>query len=142
MKPMQVADNHCCFICGVNNPIGLKVKPSRDGAAGRAWMTVSIPAEFQGWEGVAHGGIISALLDEVSVYAAYGSSRQIVTAELNVRYLKPVPIGREIVVEATVHDRVRRSIMVEATISCDGEVLTRSEARLVVLKATGEATGR
>jgi uncharacterized protein (TIGR00369 family) len=131
---VQVSDNRCCFICGVDNPIGLKVKPSRDEAAGRAWMTVSIPAEFQGWEGVAHGGIISALLDEVSVYAAFGISRQIVTAELNVRYLKPVPIGREVFVEATVRDRVRRSIMVEATISCDGEVLTRSEARLVVLR--------
>jgi len=139
---MQVADNRCCFICGVNNPIGLKVKPTRDEVAGRAWMTVVIPAELQGWAGVVHGGITAALLDEVSAYAAMGVSKQIVTAELKVRYLQPVPIGREVFVEATVRDKVRRSIMVDAVMSCDGEVLTRSEARMVVPKATGEATDR
>jgi uncharacterized protein (TIGR00369 family) len=82
---------------------------------------------------VVHGGISAALLDEVAAYAAMGVSKQIVTAELNVRYLKPVPIGREIIVEATVRERVRRSIMVDAVMRCDGEVLTRAEARMVVL---------
>jgi uncharacterized protein (TIGR00369 family) len=134
---MQVADNRCCIICGVNNPIGLKSRPSRDEATGRAWMTVTIPPEFQGWEGVVHGGISAALLDEVSAYAAMGVSKQIVTAELNIRYLKPVPVGREITLEAKVREQVRRSILVDAIMTCAGETLTRAEARMVVLKAAG-----
>jgi hypothetical protein len=59
-----------------------------------------------------------------------------------VGYLKPAPPHREVFVEATVRDKVRRSIMVDAVMICDREVLTRSEARMVVPKATGVATGR
>ena len=92
---MQVTDNRCCFICGADNPIGLKTRPTRDETAGRAWLSVVIPEPFQGWAGVAHGGIIAALLDEVCAYAVMGVSKQVVTAELTVRYLKPVPLGRE-----------------------------------------------
>ena len=131
---MQVADNRCCFICGPNNPIGLKVKPSRDETTGRAWLTVVIPPDYQGWEGIAHGGIVAALLDEVSAYAGMSVSKQIVTASLNIRYLKPVPIGRDVTVEAQVVEQVRRSVMVEAVLTCQGEVLARAEGRLVVLK--------
>jgi uncharacterized protein (TIGR00369 family) len=137
---MQVADNRGCFICGANNPIGLKTKPSRDEAAGRAWLSVTIPATFQGWEGVAHGGIIAALLDEVSAYAVMGVSKQVVTAELTIRYLKPVPIGREVTVSAQLRERIRRSITVDAQMTCQGETLARAEARMVMLKAAaGEA---
>jgi len=136
---MQVTDNRRCFICGDNNPVGLKSKPCRDEASGRAWMTVVIPAEFQGWEGVVHGGITAALLDEVSAYAGMAVSKQIVTAALNIRYLKPVPIGCEITIEAKVREQIRRSILVDAQMTCAGEVLARSEARMMVLKtAAGE----
>ena len=135
---MQVTDNRCCFICGVNNPIGLKIRPSRDEAAGRAWLSVVIPEEFQGWAGVAHGGIIAALLDEVCAYAVMGVSKQIVTAELTIRYLKPVPVGREVTVAAELREQVRRAISVDAQLTCDGETLARAEARMVVLKAAGE----
>ena len=136
---MQVSDNRCCFICGPNNPIGLKVKPCRDESAGRAWLSVVIPPEYQGWEGIAHGGIVGALLDEVSAYAGMSISKQIVTAELTIRYLKPVPIGLELTVEASVRERIRRSVMVDAQLTCQGIVLARSEGRMVILKPA-EAT--
>lgn len=129
---MQISDNRRCFICGPDNPLGLKVKPSRDKDAGRAWLTVTIPDDYQGWAGIVHGGVIGALLDEVSVYAALAVARQIVTAELTVRYLKPVPTGREVRVEARIREQVRRSVFVDAELLCDGVVLASSEARLVV----------
>lgn len=131
---MQVTDNHHCFVCGADNPVGLKTRPTCDAEPGRAWMTVVLPAEYQGWEGMVHGGIIAALLDEVSAYAAMSVVRQIVTGELKVRYLKPVPIGQEVRIEARVCERVRRSIRVEATLTIQGDVLARSEARMVVLR--------
>jgi uncharacterized protein (TIGR00369 family) len=132
---MQVADNRRCFICGPANPIGLKVKPCRDEQAGRAWLTVAIPPAYQGWEGIAHGGIVAALLDEVSAYAGMAVSMQIVTAELKIRYLKPVPTGREVTVEARVREQVRRSVTIEAVLTCQGEALARSVGRMVVLKS-------
>lgn len=131
---MQVSDNRHCFICGPANPIGLRARPTCDGTSGRAWLTVVIPADYQGWAGMAHGGIVAALLDEVSAYAAMSISRQIVTGELTVRYLKPVPVGREICAEAQVCEHARRSIKVEAILTCDGESLARSEAKMVILR--------
>jgi uncharacterized protein (TIGR00369 family) len=132
---MQISDNRRCFICGPDNPIGLKVKPSRDESAGRAWLTVVIPPEYQGWEGIAHGGIVGALLDEVSVYAGLAVSKQIVTAELNIRYLKPVPVGEEVTIEAQVRERIRVSVIVDAQMTCQGMVMARAEGRLVIPKS-------
>ena len=132
---MEVTDNRRCIVCGPENPIGLKVRPQYDKENGRAWLTTVLPADFQGWAGVAHGGVIAALLDEVSAYAAMSESRQIVTAELTVRYLKPVPLGRELFVEAQVREQVRRSITVEAVMTCAGEAMARASARMVVLKS-------
>lgn len=131
---MQISDNQCCFICGPHNPAGMRVRPSYDWAAGRAWLTVVIADHYQGWEGVAHGGVVAALLDELSVYAGMGESRRVVTAELTVRYLKPVPIGKDVFIEATLRERAGRSVMVDARLSCDGVVLATSSARLVVLR--------
>jgi len=133
---MKVSDNRCCFICGPGNPIGLKVKPSRDETTGRAWMTVVIPREYQGWEGIAHGGIVAALLDEVSAYATMSVSKQVVTGELTIRYLKPVPIGQEITVAAHVCEQVRRTVKVESIMTWQGETLARAEARMVVLRSS------
>jgi uncharacterized protein (TIGR00369 family) len=137
---LKVADNRCCFICGPRNPIGLKVKPVRDAQAGTASLTVTIPAEFQGWEGIAHGGIVAALLDEVAAYAGMAVSTQIVTAELNVRYLKPVPTGVTISVNAKIRETLRRSVWVDAALEHDGVVLARAEARMMILKTPPAAS--
>lgn len=137
---MKVADNRCCFICGPRNPIGLKVKPTRDAQTGTATLVVTIPTEFQGWEGIAHGGIIAALLDEVAAYAGMAVSTQIVTAELNVRYLKPVPTGKAVLVSAKVREVSRRSVWVDSLLELDGVALARAEARMMVLRTSPEAS--
>jgi uncharacterized protein (TIGR00369 family) len=137
---LNVADNRCCFICGPRNPIGLKVKPVRDAQAGTASLAVTIPPEFQGWEGLAHGGIVAALLDEVAAYAGMAVSTQIVTAELNVRYLKPVPTGVSVAVNAKIREIVRRSVWVDAALEHDGVVLARAEARMMILKTPPQAS--
>lgn len=136
---MEVSDNRRCFICGPNNKIGLKIRPEYDWTAGRAWLKLVIPDDFQGWEGVVHGGMVAALFDEVSVYAAMAESRQVVTAELHTFYLKPVPTGENVMIEASVRNRSGRSIMVDATLVFNGKLLARSEARIVVLKQPAPA---
>jgi uncharacterized protein (TIGR00369 family) len=131
---MDVTDNRYCFICGELNPIGLKTRPEIDPERRSAICRLTIPAEFQGWEGVVHGGVIAALLDEVSAYAAMTISKQVVTAELHTRYLKPVPVDVEIVVSAVVREQKRRSLVIDAELVRDETVLARSEARMVIFK--------
>ena len=55
------------------------------------------PEHFQGYPGVLHGGIVSAILDELSGRAVMGPDpmmpRFMFTAKLEIRYRRNVPIG-------------------------------------------------
>jgi acyl-coenzyme A thioesterase PaaI-like protein len=56
------------------------------------------PEHFQGYPGVLHGGIVSAIIDEISGRAHMGSDpdrpRFMFTAKLEVKFRKNVPLGK------------------------------------------------
>lgn len=83
-----------CFVCGDKNPIGLKAK---------FWqhedkVTSSLKADelFEGYRGIYHGGIIATMLDEVMIKAVLAEGVYAVTAEMTIRYKRPVEIGTEL----------------------------------------------
>ena len=132
---MKVSDNQYCFVCGSKNPLGLNAKLEIDRKAQRAECKLSVPAEFQGWEGIVHGGIISALLDEVCVYAGMTVADSVVTGELKTRFRYPLPVEKVVTVCAQVVKQVRRTVLVKAKLSMEGVVLAHAEAKLVVMRA-------
>ena len=84
-----------CFICGIENPIGLKLKiyVTDEGSIETIYTA---PGHFQGYPGVLHGGIVAAILDEISGRALMGnpsSPRFMFTGKLEVKFRKNVPIG-------------------------------------------------
>jgi len=79
-----------CFVCGDRNPIGLGVKfYEKDGGAAAEFFPKEV---LEGYKGLLHGGILSSLLDEVMIKAVLARGVFCVTAELAVRYKKPVAI--------------------------------------------------
>ncbi len=58
------------------------------------------PEHFQGYPGVLHGGIVAAILDEISGRAQMGSDpkhpRFMFTGKLEIKYRKNVPIGKKL----------------------------------------------
>ena len=86
-----------CFICGLENPIGLHLH-IYETAPGIVESTYLAPDHFQGYPGVLHGGIVAAILDEISGRAHMGSDpaspRFMFTAKLEVKYRRNVPIGK------------------------------------------------
>ncbi len=89
-----------CFVCGVENPVGLKIAFSDDGeSAVRAEITV--PERYNGYPGVVHGGIVAAILDEVSGRAlmarGHNYENLFVTLKMELRYRKPTPTGTPLV---------------------------------------------
>lgn len=90
----DLKDTKTCFACGKNNPEGLKLPLEVDENGSR--FTYIIPEKYQGWSGIAHGGIIATLLDELMAWAVRPRGYQTVTAEMTVRYRKPVPVEKEI----------------------------------------------
>ncbi len=89
-------NSRMCFICGLENPVGLHLH-IYETAPGEVEAAYTAPEHFQGYPGVLHGGIVSAILDELSGRALMGSDpmapRFMFTAKLEIKYRKNVPIG-------------------------------------------------
>jgi len=86
-----------CFICGLENPVGLHLH-IYETEPGVVESSYTAPEHFQGYPGVLHGGIVGAIIDEMSGRAHMGSDplapRFMFTAKLEVKYRKNVPVGK------------------------------------------------
>src|SRR5690242_3093872 len=96
-KPLT--NRNFCFGCGPDNPQGMRLKfRIEDGPVVRA--TFSMAHRYQGPPHGVHGGIIATLVDEAMGKLSRVDKVVALTAELTVRYLRPVPLGRKIMIEA------------------------------------------
>ncbi|MBN2645785.1 MAG: PaaI family thioesterase [Desulfuromonadaceae bacterium] len=129
---MQVEDDQFCFVCGTQNPQGMGVHFEVNPEEQRAHARFTIPVHYQGWQGIVHGGILATLLDEVSVYACRSMAPQLVTAELNVRYRKPAPVGQPLDLVAEVVATKKRYFLVKASIGADGVLYAESESKIFI----------
>ncbi len=87
-----------CFICGESNPAGVHVSfyEQEDGSLLARFTGAD---QHQGYPGRMHGGVITAILDETigrAIMIRHGEAVWGVTAELNVRFRQPVPLGIEL----------------------------------------------
>lgn len=95
MPKIKQPNSRHCFICGLENPVGLRLH-IYETEPGVVETSYTAPEHFQGYPGVLHGGIVAALLDEISGRAHMGSDprnpRFMFTGKLEVKYRKNVPI--------------------------------------------------
>jgi uncharacterized protein (TIGR00369 family) len=122
---------HNCFACGTLNTHGLQLV--LHAGDDRCWTELVLPDRFQGWEGIAHGGIVTTILDEVMGWALIDHDLWGVTARLSIEFKRPVPIGRPIRAEGRVLSARRRLVEAEGVITDreDGTLLARSQATFV-----------
>jgi len=74
---------------------------------GKAWFGPGA----QGPPGHAHGGSISALLDEAMGLACWMAGHTVVAAKLTVRFIEMLPLGQEIIFEAWIKETDGRKII-------------------------------
>ncbi len=146
MSSKQAQSQHC-FVCGVDNHTGLRMK-FYDLEPGTVEATYTVPDRFQGYPGVVHGGIIASMMDEVMgrVFMGGGIDRFMVTAELKIRYRKPVPTGIPLTLRGKAVSDNGRIARAEGTIlNADGEILAQGEIIVAnlpaALKPAGESVG-
>ena len=124
-----------CFGCAPGNPSGLHLRflrrPDQSIEA-----RVHLDHNLCGFEGVVHGGIQSAILDEVMGVAAQfalpseADNLACVTAELSLQFLRPVMITGEVIAHAKVVHTKGRDIYVHGEIVAeDGSPLTTARSR-------------
>jgi uncharacterized protein (TIGR00369 family) len=126
-----------CFGCGPANPSGLKLAffETDDGAE----VEYVVPADLEGAPGIVHGGIQATLLDEAMCMTAYAKAgTPVVTGELTVRYLQPVPTGTPLLIAGRIAEARGRSYFISGTIrlATTGEELTRAQGRFFAAAAT------
>lgn len=123
-----------CFVCGQDNPIGLKLRFHQDGKTARAEFTPN--KLYQGWSGVLHGGITMALLDEAMSYAPLFEGINTVSAKLEVRIRRPIPIGEPLSITGNITRRTRRLVETKGAIFLkDGTLVAEATAKQFIVNA-------
>ena len=126
--PLAHGTQNHCFGCGDANAQGLQLKFYVD-AEGRVLCRFQLAMHFQGPPGYAHGGIIATLLDEAMSKATRGRGITAMTRQMSIEYLRPVPLGRKLVLEGhSALDAGRKQ-------RCSAEL--RDAEGTVLAKATG-----
>ncbi len=103
---------HNCFACGTLNAHGLQLSLHLEEA--RSWAELTLDRRFEGWQEIAHGGIVCTILDEVMAWALVAEDNWGVTARMQVQFRKPVPIGRPVRADGWITRSRRRVVDTEA----------------------------
>jgi uncharacterized protein (TIGR00369 family) len=90
---------HNCFGCGPDNDCGLKLEFRLNEERKRFVCDFVLPARFEGPPSHAHGGIIATILDEAMGKVSKLRSIIAVTGTMQVNYIRPVPLAKELVTE-------------------------------------------
>ncbi len=134
MHKLQPNSLHC-FVCGLANHNGLQLRFYETGP-GEVTADYTVPDHFQGYPGVVHGGIVTAMLDEVTGRAhMHGEqTRFMFTAKLEIRFRKNVPVGEPLRVVGQVEKSKSRMASSTGKIyGPDGDLLAEAKALLVNL---------
>ena len=133
MKPLKRYSQ--CFICGDKNPFGLNVEfYQKDGRVVGEYV---VQDHFQGYKNILHGGILSALLDEVMIKSILAQDILTLTCEVKVRFKKPVKIGQRLFLEGKPTEDKGKRLLAEGKIKDeDGEVVATAEGKF--FRAEGE----
>lgn len=117
---------NACFGCGLENPIGLQLDGfTRDGTGLSATFTPR--AEYQGFAGVLHGGIMAALLDETMAWTAMMiAGSYVVTANLEIKYRRPAPADQAYTMRGSIDEQRGRRLLISATAESAATVLAEA----------------
>ncbi len=125
-----------CLVCGhphVNpSTLNRRFKVTDDG------VEVNFKADFRqaGYKGIVHGGITTALLDETIGWAiAVEKKMMFMTAELNVRFIRPLPVGLDVTVRGRATEHKSRYSMAEGEIvDADGHIYAKATGKFFLMK--------
>ncbi len=128
-------NSHNCFVCGLRNPVGLKLSFYETGPDEVAAVFHPTP-DYEGFPGVLHGGIVAALLDEAAgrVGMIGDHNHFMVTARLEVKYRLPTPLDQSLTVVCQRLKTRGRLLIAHAELRLpDGTVTAEAEVTLADL---------
>jgi acyl-coenzyme A thioesterase PaaI-like protein len=117
------------IVSGGANPMGLNASLWREGDV--AVMEVTLGRAFEGAPGRAHGGVIAALLDETMGVVHVLNEALAYTAQLDITYIAPTPIGEPITARAWLAGREGRKLSIDASLHAGATQLASASALFI-----------
>ena len=126
-----------CIMCGLDNPAGVRA-PFYSMEDGSVVTLFRYREEHQSYPGRVHGGLITAMLDELGLRALWakegGEFTYGVTTSLETKYRKPVPYDVDLVGRGSVIKESDHFLTASCTISnADGLLLASATVKYIKL---------
>lgn len=124
-----------CFGCGPDSAQGLRANAFAVAVVREVSTSYVFGEEHSGIPGIAHGGLVATLVDDLCGHLPDVTDRRAVTRHLAVSYLKPVLVGVRYDVVARVDaDEGRKLFVYCEGRSPEGELTFRGDALFVVVE--------
>ena len=136
LKTVRTQAHPYCVVCSQSNPLGLGLQFTvhDDGS-----VSASLHGHFalEGFQGCLHGGMIASLLDGAMTNCLFARGLVAMTAELKVRYRKPVLIGHEMIIRAWIKSSQAPLHLLEAELKQEGCAKAIASAKFMEQEAAG-----
>ncbi len=138
-------NSRMCVICGLDNPSGVRA-PFYNMADGSVMSRFRFRFEHQSYPGRVHGGIITAMLDEMGLRGLWAKTLDEnqfgVTISLESHFRKPVLYDCDLLARGVLISNTSRFFAVEATVmDLFGHILADGTLKYMKLDATQISAG-
>jgi len=119
-----------CIMCGDNNPMSLRLifEPGASGDVSASFQGNSL---LQGYNGILHGGVISAMLDSAMAHCLFHKNIEAVTGELCIRFVTPVPYDARVTLRAWLVNATPPLYLLKAELEHAGSVMASADAKFM-----------
>jgi len=129
-----------CVVCGALNSQGLQLRfqAIADGSVQAVFAGRRI---LEGYAATLHGGIICSLLDGAMTNCLAAHEHRALTAELTVRFRRPVAAERPATIRAWIQNSGHQLHYVAADLRQDGRIMASATAKFMELEPSSDGAG-
>ena len=136
-EPRGRNDANNCFACGPDNAIGLRIQYRLD-ESGVCHGEFTPHDDHEGFQGVTHGGILFAALDDVMANWLFLQGIRGYTARCEIRYREPTPTHTRLLLEGSCEQRKARMVRLRGVAKrADNGATVAETAAVFMVEASG-----
>jgi len=120
-----------CFVCSKSNLRGLQLDFHYDPNSNCVFSEFQLTDWSQGYNGIPHGGIISAIFDGAMGNCLFAQDVTAVTAELKIRFKHALELEKHAIVKAWIKNNSSTLYIMEAEIVQDRQIKASAIGKFV-----------
>lgn len=136
LDPLTFGVEQPCFGCRPDHPTGLRLRFFREGDV---VVTSIVPGDLQqGPPGVMHGGLVTAVADELAAWTVIGLRERFgFTAAIEARLKRPARVGIELRGTGRIASDTSRLVKVDVALEQEGDVVFTGLFTFALLDRSG-----